>query len=179
MLAGGYNARSRRIPDSIRKEVIRRDNGRCRVCGKPGNQIDHIRGNSSDINNLQLLCLNCHNKKTMANLKPISPDSHPEKYAHAEALLSRVHTSKPLRLCDGTDWSKNWRKILKARKEMGKKMINIRNKNASLFMRKNRHYWHFYYWGRDEKRHCISTGESLKDKAEQFMKQFLTDLEKR
>jgi 5-methylcytosine-specific restriction endonuclease McrA len=56
ILAGGYSERLRRLPDSIRKAVITRDKGKCRKCGKPGNQIDHIHGDSCDLSNLQLLC---------------------------------------------------------------------------------------------------------------------------
>src|SRR5215210_7111741 len=66
ILSGGYPEQERRLTDSIRKAVIERDKGCCQKCGQPGDQIDHIRGNSDDMKNLQLLCRTCHNQKTKA-----------------------------------------------------------------------------------------------------------------
>lgn len=57
---------------NTRKQVIRRDGGRCQLCPTdrptPGAVVDHIvpivNGGTDDMSNLQLLCTPCHNAKT-------------------------------------------------------------------------------------------------------------------
>jgi hypothetical protein len=72
--AGGYDNRGRSLSPQIRDEIIERDQGMCRNCGKPGNEIDHIAGSSADPSNLQLLCRDCHMAKTQRAMKPAAPD---------------------------------------------------------------------------------------------------------
>ncbi|NPV68147.1 MAG: HNH endonuclease [Anaerolineae bacterium] len=115
ILAGGYPERERRLTKDIRDAVIRRDEGRCRICGAPGTEIDHIHGSSHDLNNLQLLCKSCHSAKTASNLVPITPLSHPKEWALAEALHERAWSRLPQKLCDSTDWAQLWRKIASKR----------------------------------------------------------------
>ena len=112
ILAGGYNERLRQIPRAVRDAVIARDAGRCRSCNGPANQIDHIRGSSNGLENLQMLCTKCHNDKTTAGFVTISPKTHSEEWAKHEALLARVHSPKTIRFCDRSDWSKQWRALL-------------------------------------------------------------------
>ena len=66
VMAGGYPKQARRIPPKIRAAVTARDNGQCRACGGSGTEIDHINGSSQALENLQLLCDPCHNKKNHA-----------------------------------------------------------------------------------------------------------------
>ncbi len=120
ILGGGYPERLRQLSKEIRGAVIARDKGQCQSCGGTGNQIDHIRGSSNDLENLQLLCPKCHNEKTTAGFVTISAETHPEEWAKRESLLARVHASKPTRLCDGGDWNKLWRVLKKARREAAK-----------------------------------------------------------
>ena len=56
----------------LRKPVIQRDKGLCQQCKregrtKPGNTVDHIvsrrQGGADSLNNLELLCRRCHDKK--------------------------------------------------------------------------------------------------------------------
>jgi len=63
---GGYPRRARRLSPNVRAAVIQRDDGRCRLCGQPGQEVDHIVDSSSSLENLQLLCLDCHHAKTAA-----------------------------------------------------------------------------------------------------------------
>jgi hypothetical protein len=116
ILAGGYDERLRRIPDDIRRAVIECDNDRCRNCSGPGRDIDHIRGSSNDLSNLQLLCADCHRLKTMSNFETISPISHPEEWANAVALETRAKAIEPLRFCDHADWTQMWRTVAAARR---------------------------------------------------------------
>lgn len=52
----------------IRKQVLKRDNYRCRVCGKLANEVDHTVpvawGGSESLDNLQAMCSTCHRRKT-------------------------------------------------------------------------------------------------------------------
>lgn len=86
MLAGGYNADTRRIPVDVRALVIERDRA-CVKCGGPGEEIDHINGDSSDSGNLQLLCKNCHHAKTAERLVPASDEQSDRIFA---MLVERV-----------------------------------------------------------------------------------------
>lgn len=52
----------------IRKRILRRDCGVCQVCGRAGNEVDHIKplaqGGTDDDDQLQTLCASCHADKT-------------------------------------------------------------------------------------------------------------------
>lgn len=56
------------FPDSIKKEVLKRQDYECNVCKRLLNVVDydHIDGNRSnnDVSNCQALCPNCHAEKT-------------------------------------------------------------------------------------------------------------------
>ena len=117
ILGGGYPRSLRQVPDDIRSAVIERDQGQCRKCGGPANQIDHICGNENTLDNLQLLCSKCHNKKTTAGFTRITPETNPEEWKKAQSLHARVRAPKPTRLCDGSDWKTLWRVVQKARRD--------------------------------------------------------------
>ncbi len=117
ILGGGYPISLRRVSDDIRSAVIERDQGQCRKCGGPANQIDHICGSENTLDNLQLLCLKCHNEKTTAGFTRITPETHPEEWKKAQSLRARVRTPKPTRLCDDSDWKNLWQVIQKARRD--------------------------------------------------------------
>lgn len=116
ILGGGYPRKAREIADSTREEVIAREKGLCRICGKPGSDVDHIEGSSSSLDNLQYLCRDCHNKKTRSRFTKITAATHPKEWAKREMLLGRVKSPHPLRICDQSDWDKLWRRILTAKK---------------------------------------------------------------
>jgi len=70
---GGYGADQRGgrtpIPSSVKREVWRRDEGRCVECGRNGKlEFDHIiplsEGGSDTVRNLQLLCEKCNRSKS-------------------------------------------------------------------------------------------------------------------
>lgn len=115
LLAGGYRSLGRTLSVSTRAKVRARDSGQCKICGKPGAEIDHIAGNSGDLDNLQLLCADCHRAKTAANLVPASP----EHVALLQALfLSRVVPDEPTLLADDeVAWRKLWRGLKSSRKK--------------------------------------------------------------
>ena len=117
ILAGGYDARLRQLSLDLRRAVFERDNFRCRKCGQQGTEVDHVRGPSSELSNLQLLCSGCHREKTMRSFQRISRKSHPEEWAKAVALDARVQAAEPSRFCDDDDdWPQLWRTIASARR---------------------------------------------------------------
>jgi 5-methylcytosine-specific restriction endonuclease McrA len=54
----------------MRLSVLQRDGYTCAVCGRYGDQVDHIDGDShnNDADNLQTLCLRDHSAKTMREI---------------------------------------------------------------------------------------------------------------
>jgi hypothetical protein len=103
-----------------------RDQRKCRICGKPGDEIDHISGSSNDPANLQLLCDSCHNKKkTTASFILITKESHPEAWEKAQWLKRRTAAKRPLQLCDSEEWSTLQRDLLRKRREFIRERGNI------------------------------------------------------
>lgn len=122
IMGGGYDSAARKISKSVRASVFERDKGRCRICGGVGVDIDHISGDADDLDNLQLLCKSCHNRKTQQQIVEIAP-TDPRYRAHvskAKSLRTRCESILPLRLCDDEElWPKqqaqirsDWRKTL-------------------------------------------------------------------
>src|SRR5260370_27009223 len=98
---GGYPSMLRDVDAGIRNAVVERAGGRCVLCGQPGTEIDHIAGNSSQLNNLQLLCHDCHTAKTRENFRPIEPGSQAERFW--TELRARINSPEPLRECDAEE----------------------------------------------------------------------------
>lgn len=115
LLAGGYHSLGRTLPQATRSEVKIRDGGRCKICGKAGVEIDHIAGSSPDLENLQLLCADCHHAKTAENLRPASP----QQSALLQALfVTRVVPDEPTLLADDdVQWQRAWRGLKSGRKK--------------------------------------------------------------
>ena len=68
LLGTSTYSQSRYIPESIKKIVFTRDGGLCQCCGTSENlEFDHIIpyscGGSSELSNIQLLCLKCNRSK--------------------------------------------------------------------------------------------------------------------
>ncbi|GIH02915.1 hypothetical protein Rhe02_09820 [Rhizocola hellebori] len=115
LLAGGYPKQKRHLSDEIRQQVWARDEGRCRGCGNPGEEIDHIHGDSADLANLQLLCAPCHHRKTEQRMVPAGAE---QKSYIAALQRSRVAPQSPLLLCDDHErWSTIERTLRKERRE--------------------------------------------------------------
>jgi len=124
ILGGGYKASERRLPLSTRQKVYERDNRTCQKCGQPATDIDHIRGSSSNLENLQMLCRICHNQKTTANFVQLSPEveGDKERIAKVDALLFRAKLEIPQRICDDEEkWKSLWRGFMSERRFVLKK----------------------------------------------------------
>ncbi|MBF0671351.1 MAG: HNH endonuclease [Salinibacterium sp.] len=131
LLMGGYRSLGRRVTPRIRTEVRVRDEGRCQQCGIPGDDIDHIRGDSDEPENLQLLCKSCHNAKTAQNMVPASERSH---RLLKSLMMTRVAPSHPQLLADDEQaWDRLWRQLQSARKERFSKKLQ----DAGVHVRRN------------------------------------------
>lgn len=113
ILGGGYPP-ARSLPPAVRAAVIERDQGLCRLCGAPGEEIDHIDGSSPDLSNLRLLCQACHRNVTEEHLVPATA----ERAEEARVLWERVRAFRPRRLCDDEQrWAPSWRALRAERQE--------------------------------------------------------------
>lgn len=127
IVSGGYNKEERHLSSELRETVFSHYDGVCNICGSPGTDIDHILGPSNTIENLQLLCKECHNKKTMQNIEVV--DINHENYDvikdKVQNFWSRVEAENPLRSCDDDErWCVEWRSISNERKEaLNKKTV--------------------------------------------------------
>jgi HNH endonuclease len=116
-VSGGYPGKARTLDPAIRKAVVERDCGNCVVCGQPGTEIDHIASSSADLTNLQLLCHECHQKKTSQNFRPIEAGS-PQELLRFELEL-RISSPVPIRKCDDEEaWPTLWRQLADQRKAL-------------------------------------------------------------
>lgn len=114
LLAGGYNRPVRRLAKSTRDAIWARDGGRCVVCGHPGEEIDHIDGDSPDLANLQLLCKDCHHAKTATRIVPATSE---QMVVIKKLERERVAPDVPLLLCDDeVEWAKGWSSLKMARR---------------------------------------------------------------
>lgn len=121
ILGGGYPERERQLSKSVRLQVFIRDDGVCQACGKPGTEVDHIRGSSGELENLQLLCRACHIKKTKASMVPLSADAEnfSQHVAKVLVMTQRFEAKRPHRLCDDHQkWPTQWRLLLTERVEL-------------------------------------------------------------
>ncbi|WP_213816136.1 HNH endonuclease, partial [Glaciihabitans sp. dw_435] len=82
--------------------------------GKPGSEIDHIAGSTGELENLQLLCGDCHRAKTSTHLVPASTD---QAALLQSLMLNRVAPEAPRLLADDdANWQDAWRGLKAARR---------------------------------------------------------------
>jgi len=116
LLAGGYREVGRRLTVPVRQQVWRRDEGKCVQCRRPGAEIDHIHYDSPDLDNLQLLCADCHHAKTAERM---APANERQRAQIVSLYATRVRPDAPTLLCDDEQrWPKEWLALKKARRQM-------------------------------------------------------------
>lgn len=114
LLAGGYGKTSRRLNKSIRAAVRARDRGLCRHCEKPGEEIDHVNGDSPELDNLQLLCKACHHAKTTERMRLATDE---QKRAVDALYATRVLQEAPVFMADDeVEWQRTWSRLKKERR---------------------------------------------------------------
>lgn len=89
------------LKNDIRSKINERDGSQCRYCGKEDEylELDHIisvraGGPVCDIGNIQLLCHNCHKKKTLEiDSKYITAFVLPSKHGRHTRRINRRRTA--------------------------------------------------------------------------------------
>lgn len=131
LLIGGYRSLGRNLTPRIRVDVRQRDKGKCQKCGKPGIEVDHVNGNSDELDNLQLLCLDCHHSKTAQNMVPANKN---ERRSLLLLVETRVLPLVPQLLADDEiRWATEWRALEAARKHRFLEKL----RQAGLAIRRN------------------------------------------
>jgi len=100
--AGGYDDRGRALSAENRRVIFERDGGLCQQCGKLGTEIDHISGSNANPSNLQLLCHNCHMKKSQSVMVPAASDVVATVH---EPIHERALETPNRQPCDELTWS--------------------------------------------------------------------------
>lgn len=116
-VAGGYPQAERRVSDSVRRVVIGRDDGKCKVCGEPANELHHLDGSLSEglnnAENLELRCGRCHMDETLSHFRRATANERIE----LEALWDRIHAEAPMKACDDhVNWNSSWRALRASRR---------------------------------------------------------------
>ena len=94
------NEKSKAKWEEVRNQVLKRDNYKCVVCGKPATQVHHIHLRSKrrdlmyEINNLVSLCDHCHNHQSDENLEWVNKRIARAKGMTLEELLRFAETKE-------------------------------------------------------------------------------------
>jgi 5-methylcytosine-specific restriction endonuclease McrA len=128
VLGGGYPERERVVGAETRAEVFGRAGGRCEQCGRvldfdrsTGDPdaiatIQHMRGDSNEIDNLQAFCRRCNIDDAQSRFVPLQAGSGAAKMA--TELEQGWSVAKPMRLCDDDlEWKTRWRGLTKTARD--------------------------------------------------------------
>lgn len=112
ILGGGLPMREGRIPESAKRQVIKRCGGVCEFCGKPMTTIQNFGSGCNRPLHLRAVCMDC--SKTRAFYDQ-DFGHEPHVVAVLANLRARVFSPEPLRICDDPDnW--NWREYVAGRR---------------------------------------------------------------
>ena len=104
--------RDGRIPESAKRQVIKRCIGNCEFCGKPMTAIQNFGSGCNRPLHLRAVCDGC--AKTKAFCDP-EFTQNPEFRSTVASLAGRVFSTSPMRICDDYDnW--NWREFVAGRR---------------------------------------------------------------
>lgn len=123
IIQGGYPT-ERILRPALRRQIFDRDGRVCRICGKPGDQIDHISGSSNDPTNLRVVCGPCNRLRVTHSMVPMSIESADFVGSILDRLAVRIAAPEPLQTSDRPEWTRTWiavrtgrRAILRAQEE--------------------------------------------------------------
>jgi len=108
ILGGGYHQTARRLSPATRQAVLSRDGGLCQICGQPATDIDHIAGDSSDLDNLRALCRACNMGEAQAGFRPATEEMSRE----VDQLMERIEADVPIHARDNEQgWDLQYRQM--------------------------------------------------------------------
>ena len=118
IVKGGYPAAERKIPAKLRAQILERDQRTCQICGKPGDEIDHIAGSANDPSNLRVTCGACNRSRVFDAMRPATDDEKKMLAQVLGALALRIAAPEATKLCDHEAWESWWRGISGTRREV-------------------------------------------------------------
>ncbi len=112
LLGGGLPLRESRIPESAKRQVIKRSEGKCESCGRPMDAIQNFGSGCNRPLHLRAVCATC------SRTKPYGDESFaqsPAVVAKLSELSQRINAKTPTRPCDDPEtW--DWRLWIAQRK---------------------------------------------------------------
>jgi hypothetical protein len=112
LLGGGLPMRDSRIPESAKRQVIKRSQGKCEFCGDGMSTIENFGSGCNRPLHLRAVCAACSRTKPFGDLEFIQT---PAVVEILNNLRQRVNASSPLRPCDDpVTW--DWRAYVARRK---------------------------------------------------------------
>jgi hypothetical protein len=118
LASGGYPGEQRKLSDEQRQQIMERDRFTCQRCGKPGNQIDHIAGNTDGRENLRVLCGECNRSEAFGNARQANEEEAAAIKKMLRELAKRIAALNPTLLCDADQWNKRHSIIGSARRRL-------------------------------------------------------------
>lgn len=112
LLGGGLPMRESRIPESAKRQVVRRSEGKCEFCGSVMSGIENFGSGCNRPLHLRAVCDSCSKTKAFGDAAFIQS----EAVTHILSdLAPRVSAAAPVRLCDDPEkW--DWRAFIARRR---------------------------------------------------------------
>lgn len=112
LLGGGLPLRESRIPESAKRQVNKRCDGKCESCGAPMTKVENFGSGCNRPLHLRAVCDGCSQTKSYGDLE-LSRSVPVVKLLHD--ISQRINATKPLRPCDDPDkW--DWRAFVAKRR---------------------------------------------------------------
>lgn len=114
LLGGGLPLRESRIPESAKRQVARRSEGKCETCGEPMTAVENVGSGCNRPLHLRAVCPRCSKTKPYGDREFAYS---PPKVEILTELAQRVASTTPLQPCDDPDaW--DWRAFLAERRKV-------------------------------------------------------------
>jgi hypothetical protein len=112
LLGGGLPRRESMIPESAKRQVLKRSGGKCETCGEPMATVENIGSGCNRPLHLRAVCPICAKTKSYGDAEF---NQRAEVVERLSELAIRVRSLEPLRACDDPD-SWDWRNFLEKRR---------------------------------------------------------------
>lgn len=112
LLGGGLPLRETLIPESAKRQVSRRADGKCETCGAPMTGVENIGSGCNRPLHLRAVCDDCGHTRSFTD---VTFRQRPDVLDRSRQLAHRILANPPIRRCDDPDvW--DWRAFLAARR---------------------------------------------------------------